>query len=180
MWYWTLSTHEFTWIWSDINLMMGSVLCGLGISVPQSPHIGFFSIRLAIMHKKTSTIYQCNYPECKKYHWRGFPVFNSLSLNIHISVQNSHILPQPICDQMFSYTYLDYRFTYIHIHIWIVWYFFLHVSIVCVLWRWEYAVIYCKLVPDWIKSYACSIQIWEIYRSNTELNQNITWRSISK
>ena len=47
-------------------------------------------------------------------------MFNYLSFCIHISVQSFHLPSQPISDQMFSDTYLDYMFKCIQIFVWVV------------------------------------------------------------
>ena len=42
----------------------------------------------------------------------GFVIFTSLTLNIHISIQNSHLPTQKICDHIFRYLFWFYFISY--------------------------------------------------------------------
>ena len=85
----------------------------IAVSVLGGPHIRYFWLDSAGVHKMSWTIYEYNWHECLKRHQQWFSSFSSLHVYINISFPNSNLPYQPICDQMFPDTYLYYIFTYI-------------------------------------------------------------------
>ena len=94
-----------------------------------------------------------------------------------LSISNEmwkHVFRSAVGSNIFAF------FSYFSVTYLVSIFFFLYVVITHLLWRGEGLGIYCKLIPDWIKSTWAQISFPAPCRARIQNQiQNTTWRSIS-
>ena len=144
---WTLSTNEVTQIWSEINISQELYYVVLRYQLCDHRTLGIYECHHPECSKMPSKTSECDRPVCSKVYQQYISVFTALSLNVYISVQNSHLPSQPICDQILHILIWTLFFTCFRILIWVIFCFFSYVPIVHIIWRrWGVAIHY-KLIP---------------------------------
>ena len=112
-----------------------------------------------------------------------FSTFKSIYLKYLKYLQSGRKFELSISNDMWSYffRYKAGSFIFIFSVTFLVYIFFSYVSIVHLLWRREGFGIYCKFIPDWIKSTWAIILFYAQYRTGIQ-NQfrNTIWIIISK
>ena len=89
--------------------------------------------------------------------------------NIYNLDENFSLAYQTMCYHMFSYTKADHTFHVFQLQNWLILFLFLYVQIFHLLWRQEGVGIYCKFIPNWIKSMPARILFPVQYRTKFEI-----------
>ena len=130
-----------------------------------------------------STKYDCDW--CNKNFIDNFYLllnqYISNIYNVYNPGVNLSLAYQIMCDHMFSDPKSDHIFSYLCLHTWFIFCFFLYLVIVHLIRRRGGVGIYCKLTPDWTISTREKILFPSQYIMGIQnQSRNTTWISISK